>query len=417
MKERRIRIDQSLSHLVYLFTSLIEKSKSCPDLPYTINVLLDGTNPILIMSQVDIDTASGSRSGTVSRALMISPSTAPNPKLQLRVNTSIDNPAHYLDPPPRYQSHIETGVRTAPLFLQPPPRRAFSQDVDAMTATKNPAVTAINVSRPIQTSMIPPATPSTPPFTGPHPRPPPRANGATHGRKISEKFKSIFTHSRKTSEPFDMISTQPLVTGMMTGPARRISHPRNGSAPGDGGGVGHLEGGGIGVRGGRGDDRIMRWIHETAVEGERNPPRPHRSPNTASFIVSADNRSFEPGFPRYDPSSTTMLALHSNCKASGSGSEQMTDENDIVEPITAALYPLGKGLLGTTRRRAHLDDALPGIHRIEISHFSPTTPATATHTRADHLDVTEEQAESASSSSSSGGESSFDAMWYMTPHY
>lgn len=323
---------------------------------------------------------------------MISPSTAPNPKLQLRINTSIDDPAHYLDPPPKYQSHIETSFRTAPLYLQPPPRRAFSQDVDAMTATKTP-VTTTHVSRPIPVPITL-APPPSPPHTGLHPRP----NGATHGRKISEKLKSIFTHTRKTSEPFDMITTQPMVTGMMAAPSRRISHRRNGSAP-DGG----LRAGGPT---GASSDRIMRWIQETAVEGERNPPRPHRSPNTASFIVSADNR-FEPVFPRY---------LHSNNRKIGGGGD-MTDENDIVEPITAALYPLGKGLLGTTQRRAHLDDALPGIHRIEVSHFSPTTPATAIHDGAEHLDVTEEQEESAPSSSSSGGGGTFDTMWYMTPHY
>ena len=351
------------------------------------------------MSQVDsdVDTASGSASGTVTRALMISPSTAPNPELQLRINTSVDNPAHYLDLPPRYQSHIET-VRTAPLYLQPPPRRAFSQDVDALTTARTPAMTT-SVSRPTRITL-PITLPPTPSYTGPRPRP----NGATHGRKISEKFKSIFTHTRKTSEPVDLVPTQARTSGMLVEPitsSRRISHCRNGSAPGAG-------------AGGR-EERIMRWIQDTAVEGERNPPRPHRSPNTASFIVSA-GQPFEPVFPRYDPTSTTMDALQSNRK-SEADTQGQSQESDMVEPFTAALYPLGKGLLGTTRRRAHLDDALPGVHQIEISHFSPTGPGAPNCGRTEYLDVTEDHAESACSSSSAGSGSGFDAMWYMTPHY
>lgn len=317
---------------------------------------------------------------------LVCPSTAPNPKRQLRINTSFDHshPADYLDPPPKYQSHIET-VKTAPLLLQPPPpRRAISQDVDAMSPGRS-----ADVSRPLRVAArpnldLPSAAPPTPPPTRPRPA------GAGHGRKISDKFKSIFSHVRRGSEPQDVHAPEPIVSGILPGPARRIAHRRNESAPGGG------------------DARIMQWIHETAVQGSRSPPRPHRPPNTASFIVTADSRSSEPVFPRFDPTAQTMTALHIRGKVEDDG---LDDENAVVEPITAALYPVGKGLLGTTQRRAHLEDSLPGLHRLEVSHFSsPASPAS--RAQADRLDVIADHAPTPSASS---GDCSFDAMWYMYP--
>lgn len=313
------------------------------------------------------------RCGTASPSL-ISPTTAPNPKVQLRINTALDTRAQYLDPPPRYtESQIET-VKTAPLLLHPPPRRAVSQDVNAMT----PCRTVTPVERERTPLALPPMSP---PPTGVV-----RPAHAGHARKFSDKFKAMFTHVRRVSEPEDVQAPLPPVSGTLPKPGRRVAHRRNESAP-------H----------GADNARIAQWISETAAQ--RNPPRPHRSPNTASFIVSANSHS-EISFPRFDPTSISMNALHSQQQKDDTDT---VDENDVIEPITAALYPAGKGLLGTTQRRAHLDDSLPGLHRLEVSHFSnPTTPASRVYT--ERLDVTEDR--DVDSSSSSGG-SSFDPTWYM----
>jgi hypothetical protein len=49
---------------------------------------------------------------------------------------------------------------------------------------------------------------------------------------------------------------------------------------------------------------------------------------------------------------------------------EMQDEDDLYEPITAALYPNGKGILGTTQRRARAAPTQPDMFRFDSSRYS-----------------------------------------------
>lgn len=317
--------------------------------------------------------------GTVPEP-MLSPITAPNPKRQLRINTSFDTDIDNFPPPP-YQARAEA-VRTAPLLLHPPPRRAASQNVDSVAMP----LQASDVSRPapVVHPPPPPASPARPTRA--------RAAGTGHARKISDKFKAIFTHVRRVSEPDDVHVPQPIVSGTLPKVARRAMHRRNESAP-------------------MPDDRIVQWIQETAAQ--HSPPRPRRSPNTASFMVTSANSHAEMSFPRFNPTTMSMLSQQAEWKK---GFSPTADTGELLEPITAALYPVGKGLLGATARRGRVQsDMILDQHHLEVSHFStPTTPASRAYT--DRLDVTEEQQGSpATEPASSDGGSSFDPTWYMHP--
>jgi hypothetical protein len=224
------------------------------------------------------------------------PSTALEyPRPPLRVFTGARSPLYR--PSPRLHSQLEV-VRTAPLLLNPPPaRRAISQNVDT----------------------IKPSIPT------PAPTPPPRTRpDYGHKRKLSEKLKSIF-HTRQTSEPIN--EPGPPVGDQVFDPAMglRAAHKGNESAP---------------------DERVVKWVKQQTTEATKSPPRPLRSPDTASFVVSSLATGFT--FPRYSLDAASTPSLHPDSKETF----DPLDEDELLEPITAALYPHGKGLLGTTQRRA-----------------------------------------------------------------
>ena len=201
---------------------------------------------------------------------------------QLRVFTGPRSPLYH--PVPRLHSQLEV-VRTAPLlFNHPPPRRAVSENVNALLASA--------------------ATPA--------PSLPPRSRPG-HKRKISEKLKSIFL-PRQTSEPVAE-PPLPLSSAPCNHPPRTSSmHHRYESVP---------------------DTRVAKWVKQQTTESTQSPPRPRRSPDTASFIVSSLATEFT--FPRYHshPDAQSTPALHADTKEMFSP----LDEDSLLEPITAALYP------------------------------------------------------------------------------
>lgn len=233
---------------------------------------------------------------------------APNysrPHPQLRVFTGARSPLYH--PTPRLHSQLEV-VRTAPLLLNPPPpRRAVSENVNALIHSTGDAA----------------------------PTPPPRTRpGLGHKRKISEKLKSIFL-PRQTSAPV-LDDPLPLATAPVNYPPRVSSmHYRNESVP---------------------ETRVAKWVQEQSISSTQSPPRPRRSPDTASFVVSSLATDFT--FPRYQshPHAESTPALHADTKEMCSP----LDEDTLLEPITAALYPNGRGLLGATQQRARFDNDTEG---------------------------------------------------------
>jgi len=277
---------------------------------------------------------------------------APNysrPSTQLRVFTGARSPLYH--PAPRLHSQLEV-IRTAPLLLNPPPpRRAVSENVNTLFHHTAPS---------IQT-------------------PPPRTRSG-HKRKISEKLKSIF-HTRQTSEPV-LEPPMTLASATSNHPARTSSrHRRNESVP---------------------ETRVAKWVKQQSTESSQSPPRPRRSPDTASFVVSSWATEFT--FPRYHshPLAESTPALQTDTKAMFSP----LDEDTLLEPITAALYPNGKGLLGTTQQRARFESeneaGPPSMFRFD----DPRPPA--------YSFERESRCEADSSEVSEDHFSDF-AQWYVAP--
>jgi len=281
------------------------------------------------------------------------PSTAaPNysrPHPQLRVFTGPRSPLYH--PTPRLHSQLEV-VRTAPLLLNPPPpRRAVSENVNALLASA----------------------------TAPDPTPPPRTRPG-HKRKISEKLKSIF-HTRQFSEPVAE-SPLPLASAPSNHPPRTSSmHHRYESVP---------------------ETRVAKWVKQQSTEATRSPPRPRRSPDTASFVVSSFATEFT--FPRhhFDPDAQSTPALHADTKDMFSP----LDEDSLLEPITAALYPNGKGLLGTTQQRARFGRESEGEPPSMFRFDDPRPPA--------YSFERESKCEAEASEVSEDHFSDF-AQWYVAP--
>jgi hypothetical protein len=281
------------------------------------------------------------------------PSTAaPNysrPHPQLRVFTGPRSPLYH--PTPRLHSQLEV-VRTAPLLLNPPPpRRAVSENVNALLASAST----------------------------PAPIPPPRTRPG-HKRKISEKLKSIF-HTRQTSEPVAE-PPLPLASAPFNHPPRTSSmHHRYESVP---------------------DTRVAKWVKQQSTEATQSPPRPRRSPDTASFVVSSLATEFT--FPRYHshPHAESTPALHADTKEMFSP----LDEDSLLEPITAALYPNGKGLLGTTQQRARFGNESEGEPPSMFRFDDPRPPA--------YSFERESRCEAEASEVSEDHFSDF-AQWYVAP--
>lgn len=266
----------------------------------------------------------------------------------LRVYTGTRSPLYH--PAPRLHSQLES-ARTAPLLLNAPrPRRAFSQAIESAQQVES--------------------IPTPPPRTRP---------GFGHKRKISEKLKSIFqVHIRQASEPL----IEPPFPSPLAPPnppfAAKPSHRRTGSAP---------------------DNRVAQWVQQQSATLP-SPSRPRRSPGTASFVVSSLATEFT--FPRYTQPCASTPSLHSDSK----DPTDLHDEDDLYGPITAALYPNGKGLLGTTQQRARTEHAQPGMFRFDSSRQS------LMKARVSHDDCP--PAYDASEQSDADDFSDF-AQWYVAP--
>lgn len=275
------------------------------------------------------------------------------PHTQLRVFTGARSPLYH--PTPRLHSQLET-VRTAPLLLNPPPpRRAVSENVNAL-------LTSFDAS-----------TPTLPPRTRP---------GLGHKRKISEKLRSIFqNHTRQTSEPL-LEPPLPLASAPFNHPPRTSSmHHRFDSTP---------------------DTRVAKWVKQQTTEATKSPPRPRRSPDTASFVVSSHAAEFT--FPRYHshPHAESTPALHADTKEMFNP----LDEDTLMEPITAALYPHGKGLLGATQQRARFGNDSEGEAPSMFRFDDPRPPA--------YSFERESKCEADASEASDDHFSDF-AQWYVAP--
>jgi len=122
---------------------------------------------------------------------------------------------------------------------------------------------------------------------------------------------------------------------------------------------------------------VAQWVQQQSAEVSRSPIRPRRSPGTADFVVSSLATEFT--FPRYNSHAASTPELHPDAQES----YDPPDEDELIEPITAALYPNGKGLLGTTQRRNRVKlDHDQGDHEDQPGMFrfdDPRPPAYSEH--------------------------------------